>query len=303
MIADRALLEWRRATARLRRVSLGRLVTAHLRTLALHVAAGPRAFTPDRSGRRERLVVTLTTTPRRARHLGPTLRSLLAQSVAADRIVLALPAATRRDGTPYPEPATLNLPAGVEVLACADEGPATKLLPALAAEPTAALVVIDDDVIYPSDFLETLLAAHRAAPSAVVGYRGVELAPGVAFGELTHVFATAVARPTPVDVLFGTWGYLVPPGALDGAVADFSGAPEAVRWVDDVWISGHLARRGVPRMVVPAAMYPIETASTLRGSLTGGVNRSGENDRLAVAHFADDWGRTSRGPERETDGC
>lgn len=293
MNPHRALLEWRRATARFARASIGDVVASHLRALAYHVA-GPARFEPDRSGRAERVVVTLSTTPRRAAHLLPTLRSLLAQTVAADRIVLALPRSSRRDGSPYPAAADLGLPAGVEVLDCVDEGPATKLLPALAAEPAARLVVVDDDVVYPADFLATLLAAHRAAPAAVVGYRGVRLEAGVDFADATHLFATAVAAPTAVDVLFGTWGYLVPPGALDATVGDFSAAPDAVRNVDDIWISGHLARRGVPRMVVPARSYPIETIATLMGSLTGGVNRSGDNDRLAIALFAEAWGGDRR---------
>jgi hypothetical protein len=92
-----------------------------------------------------------------------------------------------------------------------------------------------------------------------------------------------------VDVLFGTWGYLVPPGTLDTAVHDLADHPEHLRWVDDVWISGHLARRGVPRLVVPANEVPIETGNSRRQALTDGPNRSGENDRRAIEMFAADW--------------
>ncbi len=280
-----------RAAARLRNVAPARLLTAGLRALAFNLGLGPLVFRRDVSGRPERLVVTLTTTPARARHVGPALRSLIDQTVAADRIVLALPSVSRRDGAFYPDPAELGLPRGVEVLACDDEGPATKILPALRAEPDACLVVVDDDVVYPREFLATLLAAHQADRSVAFGWRGVRLEEGVRFVDLAHVFASGVREPVAVDVLFGTWGYLVPPGALDGAVHDFAGWPEAVRNVDDVWISGHLARRGVARRVVAAGMFPIETFATLRGSLTGGINRSGENDRIAVEAFADDFRR------------
>jgi hypothetical protein len=298
----RLALELRRAGDRLVGVGPRRLVSDHLRALRFHLG-GPERFVANRDPRPERLVVTLSTTPARARHLAATLRSLIDQTVAPDRIVLALPRVCRRDGSAYPDPSTLRLPGGVDILPCDDDGPATKLLPALVVEPAACLVVVDDDVIYPPDFIETLLAAHRATPRAVVGYRGVTLGPGVAFGALRHVFATAVTARRPVDVLFGTWGYLVPPGALDAAVADFSGAPEAVRNVDDVWIAGHLARRGVARSVVPAPMYPIETVTTLRGSLTGGVNRSGENDRIAIAFFGDVWGTSKTGSDQRSGPC
>lgn len=284
----RLRVEIRRAADRLTNVWARRLIADYLRAARFHLS-GPKVFTADRSGRQERVVVTLSTTPSRARHLLPTLRSLIDQTVAADGIVLALPRTSRRDGAPYPDPAELQLPDGVEILACQDQGPATKLLPALAAEPAARLIVVDDDVVYPRDFLATLLSAHRARPHAAIGYRGVVIDPSVAFRDLPHIFATAVREPHPVDILFGTWGYLIPPAALDGAVADFAGRPEAVRSVDDIWISAHLALRGIERCVAPAAMYPIETLSTLRGSLTGGINKSGENDRIALSLFANLW--------------
>lgn len=293
MNGRRLMVELQRAADRLTNVGAGRLVMDYIRAARFHLG-GPKVFAADRSGRPERLVVTLSTTPSRARHLLPTLRSLIDQTLAANRIVLALPRTSRRDGAPYPDPAELQLPDGVEILACEDQGPATKLLPALAAEPAARLIVVDDDVVYPRDFLATLLSAHRAWPDAAIGYRGVVVDPSVAFRDLPHIFATAVNEPRPVDILFGTWGYLLPPAALDRAVADFSGRPEAVRSVDDIWISAHLALRGIERRVASAAMYPIETLSTLRGSLTGGINRSGENDQIALSLFSDLWTAAQR---------
>jgi len=285
-MAGRLGREWRRATARLRNTGLGGSVGALWRALRLHLGA-PSAR-PVRTPRAERLVVSLTTIPARAGSLGPVLRSLLDQTIAADRIVLALPKTSLR-GEAYPEAESLALPAGVEVLACEDHGPATKLLPVLLAEPDATIVVVDDDVIYPRDFLETLLGWHRRLPHAAIGYRGVALAAGTRFAELDHVFATGIYDPARVDVLFGTWGYLLPPGVLPQGVHDVDGAPEGLRWVDDVWVSGHLARAGVPRFVVPARRLPIETPSSWRQALTFGVNRSGDNDERALKHFARDW--------------
>ncbi|MFU0507328.1 hypothetical protein [Pseudaminobacter sp. NGMCC 1.201702] len=234
------------------------------------------------------MVVTLTTIPARAKMLAPVLRSLIDQSQPADRIVLALPYRARR-GQAYPEPETLGLPVGIDVIRCEDEGPVTKLLPALKLEPEAVMIVVDDDVIYPRRFIETLLAEHRRNKVAAIGFRGIRLKEGVAFPALDHVFATGVSKSTQVDVLFGTWGYLVPPHALGNAVHDFSGSPAAVRWVDDVWVSGQLARSGVPRFVVRANELPLETPASFRAALTAGVNRSGENDETALKVFAADW--------------
>lgn len=252
----------------------------------MHRDPRPRVF-PERTERPERVVVTLSTVPQRLRYLRPTLRSLLDQSCPPDRIVLAWPEHSLRLNTPYPEPS--GLPAGVEVLRCTDVGPATKLLPALLEEPDAVLVVVDDDAIYPHDFLESLLAHHRRLPRAALGVRGQLVRYGVDPRYLGHVCGTAVREPEPVDVLMGMWGYLIPPGALDAAVHDFDGWPAEVRWQDDVWISAHLAKRGVPRYVVPIPGVPIESGAAFVGALHHTVNRSGHNEATAFETFRDWW--------------
>lgn len=277
-----------RSLARYRNVRLAGIAGLYARSAMMHlpIRRKPRSA----AARPERIVVSLTTIPARTAMMGPALRSLLDQDTPADRIMLCLPRHSRRSGAPYPEPGTLNLPEGVDVLRCEDQGPATKLLPALKAEPEALIVVADDDVIYPRDFLSTLLQAHRRRPEAALGLRGACLREGVRFPDLWHELCSGIDGMREVDILFGTWGFMVPAARMDAAVHDFSGHAEAVRWVDDVWISGHLARLGIPRLVVPARSFPIETLAAFRQALTYGPNRSGENDAQAIAAFADHWG-------------
>lgn len=235
----------------------------------------------------ERVVVSLTTIPERIGFLGPVLAGLLEQDRRPDRVVLALPEVSLRSGRPYPRPE--NLPAGVDILPCLDTGPSTKLLPALRAEPDAHIVVADDDVIYPHDFVSTLLAGHRAMPDAAIGLRGWSIEPEVEPRHYEHVWGTALRTPKQVDILLGVWGYLIPPGSLDDAVHDYEGYPEEMRWVDDVWVSGHLARRGVVRRVVPSRGFPLRTRAERLNALTFGLNRSGVNDRIAVAAMSRFW--------------
>lgn len=274
----------RNALCRFTHVTPRRLQHDVLRAIRLHRSdPAPR----QRAPRAERLVVGLTTIPQRAAYLRPVLRSLLDQTCPADRIILAWPDHSLRDGVPYPEiPA---LPANVDVIRCEDQGPATKLLPILKEEPTAAIVAVDDDILYPVDFLETLLAAHRAEPGSAWGWRGWQLRRDREPRYLEYTFATGIRQPVDVDVLFGHWGYLVPPGALDEAVHDFGRHPQ-LRWVDDIWVSGHLARRGIPRRVVAARSLPIKTTASSIAALCKGINRSGENERMAVEAFRDHWG-------------
>lgn len=272
------------ALSRYRRVTPRRLAADHMRAFRLR-RSDPVPSTPPR--RAERLVVAMSTVPERVAWVQSALRSLIDQTCPADRILLAWPTHARRSGRPYPE--TPSLPSMVELIPCVDEGPATKLLAALRAEPDAAIVIVDDDVIYPKDLLQTFLESHRAAPGTALGLRGWRVAPGADPRRLYHTYCSAISEPTKVDILLGTWGYLLPPGVLDRSVYEFDGWPPEVRWVDDVWISGHLARRGIPRCVIPLKGFPIETAASAVAALTDGPNRSGHNDRVAINAFAKWW--------------
>ena len=270
----------RNALIRYRRLTPGRLIRDAMRARILRERdIAPRAVTQ----RPERVVVGLTSIPERAALLAPALRGLVDQTCPADRLVLCWPDMSLRTGKPYPAPP--DVPSGVEILRCEDFGPATKLLPLLEAEPGAVVIAVDDDVIYPDDFIETLLEGHRQHPGAALGFRGWRLQPGLDPRDYDHVFGTALRSPADVDILLGTWGYLIPPGALDAVVSEFSGWPEEVRWADDVWISGHLMRRGARRLAIPARGLPMETAASRVAALTDGINRSGHNDRTAIAAF------------------
>lgn len=284
-----------RATARFANASASEIVALYWRTLRCHFARANNA--PPRSPPRHdglRVVVSLTTIPVRARHIRPALHSLLDQTRPADRIMLAYPEHSLRTGKPYPDPASLGLPDGVDIIRCNDSGPSTKLLPALGLETAALIIVADDDVVYPRDFIATLVAAHESEPGTAWGYRGVVLDGVTAFVELPHLLASGLAAPAQVDVLFGTWGYAVTAAMFDAAVKDFSGHLEAVRWVDDVWISGHLARRGISRKVLATRLFPVETLTVMRQALTSGINRSGANDEAAIRAFANDWRKPFR---------
>lgn len=235
--------------------------------------------------RTERIVVSLTTTPERANRLRPTLRSLLDQTCPADRIILAWPRYTFRDQRPYPP--VPPLPVGVDILPCQDSGPATKLIPATVAEPDALLVIVDDDVIYPRTLLADLVRAHHHNPRAALGLRGWHIASGIDWPR--HIFGTGIDTPVSVDVLLGTWGILIPPTALDPAVRDFTGWPPEVRWADDVWTSGHLALRGIPRLVIPATGLPIETRTSTIAPLSTGINRTGTGYHAGINAFQPWW--------------
>jgi len=211
---------------------------------------------------RSDLIVCLTTTPSRVERLGRVLKSLLYQTRSPQKIRLHLPEFSRREGRAYPVPAFLKMLASVEVVRCQDEGPATKLLPALRdLGPDQKIVIVDDDKMYPPDLVEHFHRCAVSSPDVAVGSCGwvvpvdrmdrpTTLWMHILETPNTSVKCSRLRSPRQVDVLHGYAGYLVRPRFFDlASISDYSQAPAAAVLVDDVWISAHCL---VKKYVFPA---------------------------------------------------
>lgn len=257
--------------------------------------------------RRTQAVVSLTSIPSRLPLIGRTLKSLLRQSLAPERIVLNLPRFSKREGVAYEAPAFLEGLAGVHIRWCEDAGPATKLLPALAAEaPQTPVIVVDDDRIYPANLVASLVAAAERQPDAAFCMSGWVVPadlidrPTTLWSNLNMlppapVRARRLRQPVEVDILQGLSGYLVRPAFFDlAAVTDYSQAPREAFFVDDVWISAHCRAR---RFVIPSrrANYQPKLHRGFYGRTSlGRINRgpgpdAQRNNSIVIRHFAQAW--------------
>ncbi len=263
------------------------------------------AANPRRSG----LVVTLTTIPSRIEAVAPTLKSLLRQTAAPEQIRLCVPAWSERERRDCPVPAWITALRCVTVVQVADEGPATKFLSTLAAVgPDQAVVVVDDDRIYHPRLLENYAALASRRPDGVIAAAGwrvpadlvdrpTTLRARLAGAAYVPRRANRVRRPERTDIVQGVHSYLVRPRFFDlAALGDFSGAPPAVRFVDDVWLSAH-CRTGKWIFPLPLAFTdykPWEHRRRYdRTSLGANVNRAARDEArgnsVALRFFADRW--------------
>lgn len=183
-----------------------------------------------------RTIVCLTTHPGRNGTVQPTIDSLHAQTRKPDEIRL------------YHGPGCEDLPTGCTLIPTRDVGPLTKL--SAAVDPALAeddlIVTVDDDVIYHPGCLAKLCAAAEAAPDEACGFAGWNtgtLVEGKGY--------TFVQPPHLCDVIEGFAGAAYRRGFFGSDVLD---SPPEFRNVDDVWISGYLAQRGVPRRVIARKM-------------------------------------------------
>ena len=243
-----------------------------------------------------RVIASFTTLPDRIGNLEPTIRSLLDQTRPPDEIVLAIPQFSVRQKTEYVLPAYLEKFPQVRILRCEkDWGPATKFIPTIQAERAAnrertLIVVVDDDRVYPKDALELFLHYHKQLPDAALCFRGA-LIPRNLVWFLPKIFRASQIRETKrVGVITGTAGYLIQPRFFDSTLWDYSSAPASAFYVDDIWISGCLSRRGIEKYVVPASSM-MRSVNAQSGTMTlydipkGSVASNTEMLRF----FRNDW--------------
>lgn len=276
-----------------------------------------------------RHVITLSTIPPRFASLGRTLSSLLQQSSRPEAVELYIPQTYRR----FPEwgGALPAVPDGVRIIRVAEDlGPATKILPAarLYRGQELDLLYADDDQFYAADWAQGFLAARKRHPgvalcaaattvkrmgrdwSAEAPQPRAVVAPHfqdqVGY-HLRRLMAKVWRRRAGIlplqprfrkldrsgyaDFAEGYAGVAVRPDWFD----DLAFAIPTVAWaVDDVWLSGQLARRGVliwgdiglNRL---RAIPTVSHTTPLYGAVINGANRP-EANLAAVDYMREAYG-------------
>ncbi|MCG6901281.1 MAG: glycosyltransferase family 2 protein [Rhodobacter sp.] len=273
------------------------------------------------------LIISLSSIPPRFARIGPTLQSLIRQSDKADRIYLYIPNSYRRfpdwDGK-LPE-----VPEGVEIRRVDEDlGPATKVL--FAAREFAGedvdILFCDDDRYYPADTVarfKALRARHPGCAIALVGRQAETMSESTGRREnlpravrrwritdvefqlkfLWHQIRAGrnwrsvgaphrkvYKRSGYIDIFEGCGGVLVRPEYFDDLAYDI---PPVLWTVDDVWLSGMVARNGVPIWLQANLADPPETEADSHSPLAFSVIEGADRDTanaMAVRYMQDNFG-------------
>jgi hypothetical protein len=252
-------------------------------------------LTNGRKSDGRRVIASLSTVPDRINNLRPTIRSLLKQTRPPDEIVVAVPEFSVRERRPYVVPKYISRLPRVRVLRCREDwGPATKFIAAIQDElavgrENTLIMVVDDDRLYPRDALETYLYYSEQLPNAALCFRGAAMPSTLDWDDAKMIYAKDLREPRPVAVITGCGSYLIRPRFFDESLWDYSGAPPVAFYIDDIWISAWLSRRGVKRYVVPASAM---MRSVPRQRRTVSLNKIRGRQKLnneTIAFFRDAW--------------
>jgi len=243
-----------------------------------------------------RVVASLSTVPSRINNLRATIRSLLKQTRPPDEIILAVPEFSIREERPYVVPEyLLHLPRLRILRSEKDWGPATKFIPLVREELAGdrgdtVIMVVDDDRIYPRDALATYLHYSAQLTGAALCFRGAAMPRTFDWRDAIMTKGNELREPRSVAVITGCGSYLIQPRFFDESLWDYSNAPRAAFYMDDIWISGWLARRNVKRYAVPTSMM-MRSVWRQRRTLTlhDVPNGRQHNNNETIAFFRDSW--------------
>lgn len=209
------------------------------------------ALISEGNDRENELIVSLTTYSKRIHEVHLVIESIGFQTVLADRIILWLDEEEFTDET-IPQVLKNQIKRGLEVRFCKNYRSYKKLFPTLTIAPAANVVTIDDDFLYPHDFLESLSRAANHHPNAIIGTRahtmkvdGDQLLPYKQWD-----YESSFKANGHLTFLTTGAGTYFPSGILKGEICDPSLFMDLSPSADDVWINLMCMKAGIPRLKI-----------------------------------------------------
>jgi hypothetical protein len=232
-----------------------------------------------------RIVVGLTTTPKRIGKMYSVVESLLNQSLQIDKIYLVVPERYKKDNKPYligKKWTNLLATKRFKIVRCPDYGPMTKLLGLFRHEsdPQTLILTADDDHHYPEHWAYYLAFLPLMRPQ----FKGLFGLKGYWDQEVVKGSDQMVQN---VDFLCGEWGvagYFLKyfKKNTDGLIRQLGYGSEAFI-SDDVLIANHGAKLGLARILIGC---PTEGCEMIKPQATKWANQIDALNRIKPSQGA-----------------
>ena len=240
-----------------------------------------------------RVIVSLTSFPARFDTLDICIKSIFAQSVRPDRIVLYL--GKECDDAILPE-RLLDLERyGLEIKrGYADIRPHKKYFFAMQEYPEDIIITVDDDLMYDRNMIKSLLESYKKHPEMVSARRvhritssGGDLEPYDKFDKCW----TKLTEPSHILLSTNGAGTLFPPGSLPQEAFDIDAIKELCLDADDIWIKFMLIKKGVPVVWVKSShSMPPEIPGTQKVALYySNTDRDNSNNDRCIRNMEEHY--------------
>lgn len=188
-----------------------------------------------------KLIVSLTSYPKRMYDIHLTLYSLLTQTTKPDKVILWLADEQfpNHEGD-IPKKVLGLCQYGLEIRWCPDYKSHKKLVPALQAFPNDVIVTADDDLYYAPEWLEKLWNKYKELGKGVIAHRGhkMKIIDNKLQPYTSWQFSVRTGDTSYLNFQTNGGGTLYSPGSLHPDVHDMAKAMEVCPHADDVWFWG-----------------------------------------------------------------
>ena len=228
---------------------------------------------------KERIIISLTSYPKRINVVNKAIESLLNQTFKADKIILWLAEEQFPNKENDLPQQLLNLKAkGLEIDWCKDIKSYKKLIPALKKYPNDAIVTADDDILYEKGWLETLVSAYRKKPDLLNVHRShyinyINSSYNICYDSYSNI--------KPCYNLFCTTGsgIIYPPHLFSNEVFNEEAFMKLAPTSDDLWFWAMTILQGVKINVVKNNIDKIECIENTQADSLWEINKRGGDSK------------------------
>lgn len=183
-------------------------------------------------------IVSLTSFPARINTVNQTIESLLKQTIKPDKIILWLgfdKFPNREADLPYQ--LLESTKKGLTIKWCKDLRSYTKLIPTLKEYPNNIIITVDDDILYPENWLERLLNGYLKHPNMINCHRAhrIRFNNNKLLPYKQWYGAINKTEPSFLNFLTGVGGVLYPPHCLYKNVLNVDKFQKLCPLADDIW--------------------------------------------------------------------
>lgn len=249
---------------------------------ALYTRHPSKKYGLNRLDRDQRIIVSLTSYPKRINTVWITIETLLRQKVKPDKIILWL-ATTQFEGLESLPQELLRLQSrGLTIRFCDDLKSHKKYFYAMQEYSEDIIILVDDDMFYPYDTIKKLMKMHNKYPKDICAMTAQVMSPSVT--SMPSVWRNPMLKEKyehsdQIQIFTGS-GSLYPPHVLDNNVFNKNQINEICPYADDLWLT-FMAMQHKTKITTqfPWRAFPITIYGTSVESLWQINSARGNNDK------------------------
>lgn len=236
----------------------------------------------NKIGRKQKIIVSLTSYPKRINTVWLTIETLLRQTVKPDKIILWL-ADTQFSGMDSLPAELFGLQErGLTIRFCSDLKSHKKYFYVMQEYPKDIVILVDDDMFYPYDTIKQLMRMHKRYPNDICTMTAQVMKP--AFRSMPSEWRNPRCKEKFVHSdqiqIFTGSGSLYPPHCLSNEAFDKEKIIKLCPYADDLWLT-FMAKRNNTKVTTkyPWRAFPITIYNTGKDSLWHVNAEEGNNDK------------------------